>query len=285
VLERGANPIRSPEQNHGLRLAWPLGRFWSKRQLIWQLTKREVVGRYRGSVLGIGWSLFHPLLMLAVYTFVLGSVFKMRWGAGASETGLQYSLSIFAGMIVHGLFAECLNRAPNLILSNPSYVKKVVFPLDTLALVTMGSSLFHLAVSTVVLIGGLLIANSSIHPTVLLIPLVLLPFLLLTLGLVWFLAATGVYLRDIGQSIGVLTTVLMFLAPVLYPVSAVPEQYRWLLFLNPLTFVIEQFRNLAIVGVAPDWIGLMAYAVLGSAVAAVGYVWFQKTRDGFADVL
>lgn len=235
--------------------------------------------------MGIGWSLFHPLLMLAVYTFVLGSVFKMRWGANVSETGLQYALTIFAGMIIHGLFSECLNRAPTLILSNPSYVKKVVFPLDILALVSIGSALFHFAVSTAVLICGLLIAHGTLHWTVLLMPLLILPFLLLTLGLVWFLASTGVYLRDIGQSIGVLTMVLMFLAPVLYPVSAVPEQYRGLLYLNPLTFVIEQFRNLVVVGLAPDWSGLFIYGLLGCAVAVFGYLWFQKTRDGFADVL
>ena len=258
---------------------------WRHRALIWQMTRREVIGRYRGSIMGIAWSFFNPILMLLVYTFVFSVVFKARWGVGAEESKADFAVILFVGMLVHGLFAECANKAPGLILSNVNYVKKVVFPLEILPWVTMGSALFHATISFTVLLAAMLVISASIPWTAILLPAVLTPLLLSTMGVAWFLAATGVFVRDVGQTIGIITTVMMFLAPVFYPISALPEKYQHLLLLNPLTFIIEQARNVLIWGKLPNWSGLGVYFFVSLVVAWTGFWWFQKTRKGFADVL
>lgn len=258
---------------------------WRNRHLIAQMTQREVLGRYKGSALGLAWSFFNPVLMLAVYTFVFSVVFQMRWGLGEEESKTQFAVVLFVGMIVHGLLAEVLNRAPGLILGNVNYVKKVVFPLEILPVVSMGAALFHSLVSFGVLLLAFALFNGFLHWTAVLAPLVVLPLVILTLGLAWMLASLGVFLRDVGQTIGVVTTVMMFLAPVFYPITAVPEELRPLMMANPLTFIIEQAREVLIWGRLPNWIGLGLYTLMASAVAWAGYAWFQKTRKGFADVL
>jgi lipopolysaccharide transport system permease protein len=249
------------------------------------MTKREVAGRYKGSALGLAWSFFNPVLMLAVYTFVFSVVFKARWGLGGEESKTQFAVVLFVGMIVHGLFAEVLNRAPGLILANVNYVKKVVFPLEILPVISMGAALFHSLISLGVLLIAFVIFNGYLHWTAVFTPLVLLPLVILTLGLAWMLASLGAFLRDVGQTIGIVTTVMLFLAPVFYPVTALPEEYRPWLMANPLTFIIEQAREVLIWGRLPDWIGLGIYTLVATAVAWAGYAWFQKTRKGFADVL
>jgi len=258
---------------------------WRNRQLIAQLTKREVLGRYRGSIMGLAWSFFNPVFMLAVYTFVFSVVFKARWGLGGEESKTQFAVVLFVGMIVHGLFAEVLNRAPSLVLSNVNYVKKVVFPIEILPIITMGAALFHGLVSLGVLLIAFVAFNGYVHWTAVFTPLVLLPLIILTLGLAWMLASLGVFLRDIGQTIGILTTVMMFLAPVFYPVTAVPEGFRPFIMANPLTFIIEQAREVLIWGRLPDWTGLGIYTLAATVIAWAGFAWFQKTRKGFADVL
>lgn len=258
---------------------------WRNRQLIVQMGKREVVGRYKGSSMGLAWSFFNPVFMLAVYTFVFSVVFKSRWGVGGEESKTQFAVVLFVGMIVHGLFAEVLNRAPTLILSNVNYVKKVVFPIEILPVIAMGAALFHSLVSLGVLLATFVLFNGYLHWTAVFTPLVLLPLIILTLGLSWMLASLGVFLRDVGQTIGIITTVLMFLSPVFYPVTAVPESIRPFIMANPLTFIIEQAREVLIWGHLPDWLGLGIYTVVATVVAWVGYAWFQKTRRGFADVL
>jgi lipopolysaccharide transport system permease protein len=248
------------------------------------MTKREVIGRYRGSIMGLMWSLFHPLLMLAVYTFVFYVVFKARWGThGDSQT--EFAMLLFTGLIVYSVFAECTNRAPNLIVSNVNYVKKVVFPLEILPLVSLGSALFHAAVSLMVLLLFYGLVHMSLHWTVILLPILLVPLMLFILGLSWFLASTGVYLRDAGQAIGIVTTLVLFLAPIFYPISAIPETYRWLVYMNPLTLIVEQARDVLIWGKQPEWIHLGIYFLCSVAFAWLGFSWFQKARKGFADVL
>jgi lipopolysaccharide transport system permease protein len=259
---------------------------WHNRQLIVQMTKREVVGRYKGSVMGLAWSFLNPVFMLAVYTFVFSVVFKSRWsGAGGDESTTQFAVVLFVGMIVHGLLAEVLNRAPTLVLSNANYVKKVIFPLEILPVIALGVALFHCLVSIVVLLIAFFLFNGYLQWSVVLLPLVLLPLAILILGLAWLLASLGVFLRDVGQTIGIITTVMMFLSPVFFPVSALPEQYRPLLMANPLTFIIEQSREVLIWGRLPDWTELGVYTLAATLVAWAGYAWFQKTRKGFADVL
>ncbi len=258
---------------------------WSNRQLIGQMTVREVIGRYKGSFFGLAWSFFNPILMLAVYTFVFSVIFKSRWGVTEDESRTQFAVVLFVGMIVHGLFAEVLNRAPGLILANVNYVKKVVFPLEILPVINMGAALFHSLISLFVLLIAIFIFNGFLHWTSIFIPVVLLPLIILTIGFAWMLASLGVFLRDIGQSIGIVMTIMMFLSPVFFPVTALPEEFRSFVMINPLTFIIEQARQVLIWGYLPDWEGLGIYTLLATFVAWVGYVWFQKTRKGFADVL
>ena len=261
-----------------------IGTLWRNRTLVQAMIKREVVGRYRGSILGLFWSFFNPILMLAVFTFVFSVVFKARWNAG-SDSKVEFALVVFAGLIVFNLFAECINRAPGLILSNVNYVKKVVFPLEILPWVSLGSALFHAVISLVVWTIAYVLLYGALHLTVLLLPLVFLSLLLLIMGFSWFLASLGVYLRDVSQFITILTTVLMFLSPIFYPVTALPESYRALLLLNPLTPALEHTRDVLYWGKWPDPIILGGYFLIVLLFAWLGFAWFQKTRRGFADVL
>jgi lipopolysaccharide transport system permease protein len=278
---QGVNPHASQPTS----LAALVRSLWRNRQLIAQMTRREVAGRYKGSVMGLAWSFFNPVFMLAVYTFVFSVVFKARWGVGGDESKTQFAVVLFVGMIVHGLLAEVLNRAPGLILGNVNYVKKVVFPLEILPVISMGAALFHSLVSLGVLLIAFVMFNGYLHWTAVLAPLVVLPLVILTLGLAWMLASLGVFLRDVGQTIGIITTVMLFLAPVFYPITALPEEMRPWIMANPLTFIIEQAREVLIWGRLPNWIGLGIYTAAATVVAWAGYAWFQKTRKGFADVL
>ncbi len=250
------------------------------------LTTREIAGRYRGSALGLLWSLLTPLFMLAIYTFTFGTVFRSRW-AGASEnasTG-EFAIILFAGLIVFQLFSEVVTRAPNLILANANYVKKVIFPLQILPLVAMGSALFQAGVSLIVLFAFQLAIRGSIPLTVLWLPVVLAPFCLLILGLAWFLASLGTYYRDVNQFLGTLITAIMFLSPIFFPLSALPAWLQPWLIANPVAFPVEQARGVLIFGQLPNFLGLALYSVIAAAIAWAGYLWFQKTRKGFADVL
>ena len=259
---------------------------WHHRQLIVQMTTREVVGRYKGSVMGLAWSFFSPVLMLVVYTFVFSEIFKARWGGpGGDDSKTLFAVVLFVGMIVLGLFSEVLNRAPSLILGNVNYVKKVVFPIEILPVIAMGAALFHSLISLGVLLAAFVLFNGYLHWTAVFTPLVLLPLVILTMGLAWMLASLGVFLRDVGQTIGIVTTLLMFLSPVFYPITAVPERFRAFIMANPLTFIIEQAREVLIWGHLPNWLGLGAYTLAATVIAWAGYAWFQKTRKGFADVL
>lgn len=273
---------------HKIHESSPMAMFtslWRNRELILQMTRREVAGRYRGSLLGLAWSFLNPLLMLIVYTFVFSVVFKARWGAAGNESKADFAILLFAGMIVFGLFAESVNRAPGLIVSNVNYVKKVVFPLEILALVSLGSVFFHSLVSLVVLLVMQIVVNHSLPWTSVFFPLVLLPLVLASMGVTWFLAALGVYVRDVGQITSVFTTVLMFLSAVFYPLSALPENAQVWLRLNPLVLIITESRNVLIFGSLPDWLSLGIALLAGFGMAAAGFWSFQKMRRGFADVI
>jgi len=252
-------------------------------QLLLHMAKREVVGRYRGSLFGIAWSFLNPLMMLAIYTFVFGVIFSARWQGSGGHA--DFAINLFAGLIVFNILSECLNRAPTLVLNNVSYVKKVVFPLYILPITVLFSVLFHAGVSLVILLLFYLFVHGLPHWTVVFLPLVWAPLALVALGCSWFLASLGVYLRDIGQVVGVMTTALLFLSPVFFPASALPEAVRQWAFLNPLTLPIGQTRELVIHGNMPDWSQLAIYAAVSVLVAWLGYGWFDKTRNGFADVI
>jgi len=261
---------------------------WIHRQLLGQMTRREVVGRYRGSFLGLGWSFLNPLLMLCVYTFVFSVVFKARWGVspeGGEESRAMFAIVLFIGMIVHGVFAEILNRAPSLITGNVNYVKKVVFPLEILPVVSACVALFHALASLVVWLLAYVVFIDVPHWSVLLFPVVMLPLLLLALGIAWLLASLGVFIRDIGQTISIITMIMMFLSPVFFPVKSLPEEIQPLIMANPLTFIIEQARDVLIWGRLPDFSGLLGYMAVALIILWAGFAWFQKTRKGFSDVL
>lgn len=275
----------NPHGGHSASLAGFSGSLWRHRKLILQMVRREVIGRYRGSFLGLAWSFFYPILMLAVYTFVFSVVFKARWGIGDDEGKTQFALVLFSGLIIYNLFAETANRAPQLILTNVNFVKRVVFPLEILPVVIIGAGLFQSFVSLLVLLAALFALNGFLHWTILFSPIVFLPIVVLTLGFTWMLASLGVFLRDVGQIIGIVTTIMLFVSPIFYPISALPERLQPWLMLNPLTFIIEQARAVLIFGHAPNWIGLLLYSAIAMSIAWLGFAWFQKTRKGFADVL
>lgn len=257
---------------------------WRNRSLVTASIKREIFGRYRGSLLGILWSFFNPLLMLAIYTFVFGTILKARWTVEAGSH-MEFALVLFAGLITFNLFAECINRAPSLIISNTNYVKRVVFPLEILPFVIVGSALFHYSISLGIWLLAYLLFYGAPHATALYLPLILLPLFIFTLGVSWMLASLGVFLRDVSQFIGIVTTAMMFLSPVFYPPSSVPVSYRPLLYLNPLTPAIEYSRDVLYWGQQPNFELLAIYLVAASMFAWLGFIWFQKTRKGFADVL
>lgn len=278
--------VINPHAKRSINLRGLLGSLWRNKRLISQMTKREVVGRYKGSAMGLAWSFFNPIVMLAVYTYVFSEIFKTRWvGAAADESKTQFALILFVGMIVQGLFAEVFNKSPGLIISNVNYVKKVVFPLEILPVITLGAALFHTLVSFLVLVVALSVFTGSVHWTGIFMPVVIFPLIVMIMGFSWFLASLGVFARDIGQFTSIITTVLTFLSPVFYPVSAVPEAFRPFMMANPLTFIIEQSREVLIWGHTPNWSGLAVYMLAATAFAWAGYAWFQKTRKGFADVL
>lgn len=257
---------------------------YQQRTLLWELAKRDFIGRYKGSFLGVVWSLFNPILMLAIYTFVFSVAFKARWGTGA-ESRVAFAIVLFSGMIIHGLFSECLNRAPGLITSHANYVKKVVFPLEILPWMTLLSALFHFMVSFCVLLFFCLFAKVTVQASALLVPVALIPLVLMILGLSFVFASLGVYLRDLAHLMGMVTTVALFLAPVFYPVDALPADYQPLLVWNPITLPIIQLRDLMFWGRQPDWNDWAGSLIVGLCIFQAGYWWFQKSRQGFADVL
>jgi lipopolysaccharide transport system permease protein len=254
------------------------------RGLIFGLARREVASRYRGSVLGLLWSFLSPLMMLFVYTFVFSVVFRARWNQ-AGESTVEFALVLFAGLMVFNVFAESINRAPGLMLANVSYVRKMVFPLEILPLVSMASTLFHFAVSFIVWLVFYMIQFGPPRPMMLLLPLVLLPVVLLSLGGMWLLASLGVYIRDASQAVGIATSALLFVSPIFYPLSALTQPYLSILRWNPLVPAIEYARDVLIWDRMPDPAGLLVYLAATALVAWLGFAWFQKTRKGFADVV
>jgi len=221
---------------------------------------------------------------LSVYTFVFGVVFRSRWGGGEQST-LEFSTLLFAGIIVHGFFAECLVRSPGLIIGNTQYVKKVVFPLEILPWVTVFSALFHTTISVVVLVAFYLLISATLNWTIVFVPVVLFPIMVLATGVAWGLSALAVYVRDVSHIVGVIATVLLFTSPIFYPVEALPEFIRPIIYLNPLSFIVEQLRDVVIWGRLPNIRGLAIYLLIGILVAWAAANWFRKLRPGFADVL
>ena len=261
-----------------------LRHLWRHREFIGQLTRREIEGRYRSSLLGLTWSFINPIVLLLVYTFVFGVVFRQRWGVHADGLG-EYGLVLFAGMIAFGIFSECVNRAPGLIVSTPNYVKRVVFPLELLPLGVIGSALFHAAVSLSVLLLAAAVTGVPPRLAWLWIPLALAPVVLLSLGLLWMLSSLGVFLRDLGYGVTLAVQVLFFVTPIFYPLDAIPERFQWIARLNPLTSVVVAVRAAIFPGLEPMWTDLIVSLGVSSVLMVVGYAWFMRTRRAFGDVI
>ena len=268
-------------QKIGLSAFSPL---WKNRGLLFQLWMRDFSSRYRSGLLGVTWALINPLLMLALYSFVFVGVFKMRWGSGPNVQG-NFVILLFTGLIVHGFFAEFVTRAPLLISSNSSYVKRVIFPLELLPLVPLMAAIINILIGVFLIVCLLFYVQGSIPVTLILLPFVLVPYAMLILGFSYFLSATGVFVRDLNQVVGIVTTVAMFASPVLFPIENVPESYRWILYANPLTLVVGQLREVVVLGKVPDLLSWLIYFAAAVSIFLLGFAWFQKTRKGFADVL
>lgn len=251
--------------------------------LIYILAKRDIVLRYRGSMIGICWSILVPLFMLFIYSFVYGVVLKVKWIG--HENQAEFALIIFAGLIVFNFFSECISRSATVIISNASYVKKVVFPLEIFPFIIFLTAFFQLVVSFSVWLVFYFFIYGLPHITVLYFPIVLVPIAFFIMGTSWFLAALGVYLRDMSHIITLLLSMLMLMTPIFFPLSAIPERYRHALSFDPLTVIMEQVRGVLIFGEIPDGYNLLWFTAIYGVLAWIGFVCFQKMRKGFADVL
>lgn len=256
----------------------------SNRFIIHQLARREILSRYRGTTFGILWSLLTPMLMLAIYTFVFGFILEIRWPV--QEGGqAEFASILFSGMIMHSFLSECLMQSTTLISGNPQYVKKVVFPLEALAWVTTSTALFQAIISIAVLFIYLLVIGHQFSWVVLLFPLPVCALYLMCIGIVWFVSAAAVYFRDLGHIMGVVSTILFFMAPILYPKDALPNELLPFLYLNPITYPIELLRSIILWNQAPDLLKLSVYILIAFFFSWVGLLWFQRSRKGFGDVL
>ena len=257
----------------------------SSLSLLRALVRQELVNRYRGTLLGWVWPLLMPLVLLAVYGFVFGTVFKARWPGQAADHTLGFALYLLAGLMVHGLLAEALSGAPGLLVRHANFVRKVVFPLPVLPAVPLGVGLVHSGIGLLLLaiVGAL--GGYGPHPSLLAVPFVLLPFLIAIWGMTLTMAALGAYLRDLQQVSGVLVMVMLFVGPVFFPADLVPDGWGWLIALNPISWPVETVRKAMFEGLWPSVAGIAAYTLFASVVAAIGWVAFAKLRRGFADVL
>jgi lipopolysaccharide transport system permease protein len=257
---------------------------WRHRHLLATLVRRDLAARFRGSLLGALWTVLQPLLLLTVYGVVFGMVYHARWGSPDSPETAPFALVLFSGLAVFQLVADVLGRAPMAVLSQPSFVTKVVFPLEILPVVPVCSALIQAAINFALLLAALA-ATAGLPATALWLPLVLAPVAVLLLGLSWFLAALGVYVRDVAHVMNMVLTAALFLSPVFYPLSRLPRTFQQVLLFNPLTIPVEATRAALIGATAPDPAMLGAFALVSLGVCAAGFAWFQKTRKGFADVL
>jgi lipopolysaccharide transport system permease protein len=257
---------------------------WLHRVLISELATREFQGLYRTSLLGIGWALLNPLLSLAVYTFVFGLVLKVRWQVETQNID-EFALILFTGLIVFNFFADSMIRAPGLMLENVNYIKKIKFPLEILPWVVVIGALIKATVSLMILFVAIIILHGLPPWTAIFLPLVFFPLLLFALAVCWFLSSIGVYIRDTAQIVIPVVTLMFFISPVFYPVTAMPAVFRNFLYFNPVTFIIEQGRDVLLNGVIPNFTGLLVYSMLAWLAAWVALLWFSQTRHGFSDVI
>lgn len=286
--------VNSPTVNQRSRLlTWlnPVSIFrnlYKNRELILSMTKREIQSTYQGSFLGVLWTLILPLMMLLIYTFVFSVVFQAKWastGAAQQTPRGEFALILFAGLTPFNLFSLVINRAPGLVLAVPNYVKKVIFPLEILPVIVTGSALFTSFINVGLILIGSLLVYHYIPLSIWMLPFAYIPLLLLTLGLAWFLSSFGVFVRDVGQAIGVIVQILFFMTPIFYSADSVPPSLKIIVVLNPLSYIIDSFRRTLIWNKSIDWPMWGIITLIAFVVAVLGYAWFSATKKGFADVM
>jgi lipopolysaccharide transport system permease protein len=258
---------------------------WSHRDLVRQFTRREIEGRYKGSFLGLFWSVVNPLSLLLIYTFVFGVVFKARWPQAQTDNLSEFALVLFCSLTAFQIFSECVSRAAGIIVGVPNYVKKVVFPLEILPVSVMGSALFHCMISLSILMIANWLIRGNVQWTLVLVPLVALPLIFLSLGMAWFISSLGVFIRDINYVVTLMVQILFYATPIFYPIEAIPEPLQTIIRFNPLASCVENFRRVILWGQAPDWRALGGWLVATGIVMLLGYAWFMRTKKAFADVI
>lgn len=270
-----------------LRILMPnfVADLWRNRELLWQFTVRSVEIRHKGSHLGLVWSVLNPLLMLALYVFVFGEIFNGKFGVLAYETKWDYAMGVFLGLIIFHLFSEVMGVAPTSIVSNPNFVKKVVFPLEIIPSAHVGASIFHMLISIGLLVLSMLVLGSKISLSLLWLPVIILPVILLCLGLGWLLSALGVFFRDINQVVPFLSMALLFGSAVFYPVHDIPAEFWVIMRFNPLLVAIDLARKAALWHQPLDQMQLLYLYAAGVGTCLVGHRFFRKTKAAFADVL
>lgn len=262
----------------------PFAAFVAHRDLTRELTRRDILGRYRGANFGLFWSLIGPLMMLAIYTIAFSKILGSRWNQASGDTA-SFGIVLFLGLIVHGFVAECLVRAPRLMVDNANYVKRIVFPLPVLVWSMVLSALFHMAMNFAVFVVLGIVVFGKFSFYLFLLPVVVAPLVLLTVAVSWVFASLGVYVRDINLMVPVLVTGLLFVSSAIVPVDTLPQHYQVIFHLNPLTFFIDQVREVALWNRPPEWSGLLRYTLAGIVALYAAYSWFRATSRGFADVL
>jgi len=258
---------------------------WKHREMLAELIRRDISQQYQGSFLGIAWSVLAPLSTLLVYTFVFSVVFKARWQGQAETPPGEFAVVLYAGMTAFSVFSTLATRAPGLVLGVPNYVKKVVFPIEIMPVMALGSALFTSLINIVLIILMNLVLLHSFSASIIFLPLAYLPLIFLSLGTGWFLASLGVYIRDMGQGVNIIVQMLFFLSPIFYPIEAVPPAFQGILRINPLTMIVAGFRQTLIWNLHLPWLDWALTTLVTFIFAILGYVWFMKTKNGFADVL
>ncbi|HXD29780.1 MAG TPA: ABC transporter permease [Pyrinomonadaceae bacterium] len=266
------------------RAVWrPLWELPGRSELVLSLARRELMARYKGSALGVIWALLTPVVMIVIFTFVFANVFGARFGASGSPW--DYALYLFCGLLPWNMFQEALIISATTVVSHANLVKRVVFPLETLPMAQSFAALANQLFGTVALLIAIVIIRQEFHVTAFWLPVLLLPQLIATLGAAWLIASLGVFLRDIAQGISLFLMAWMYLTPILYPETIIPERYRFYSRLNPFTALVRSYRRILIEGAAPDWLGLGYFSIFAVALFLFGYWWFAKSRKNFADVI
>lgn len=266
------------------RAVWrPLWELPGRTNLVLSLARRELAARYKGSVLGILWAMLTPIVMIAIFTFIFAGIFRARFGANNSQW--DYALYLFCGLLPWNAFQESLQLSSTTIVNHANLVKRVVFPLETLPVSQVLAALANQMFGTVALLVATLIIHRQLHLTTLLLPVLVIPQLIATLGMAWLLASLGVFFRDIVQGISLVLMAWMYLTPIIYPESLIPERYRTFIDLNPFTPLVRSYRRIILEGMLPDWRGLAGFMVFAMVAFLFGYWWFARTRRNFADVI